>query len=330
MSFERLPPFVVVEGPPDALMGRTRLSPVLDAAGVEVDHVVTHVEGVGSSLFFGDPGRLAGRLVSQLDGPMAVLLRELLDRRAGRSVAVFDVVVLERRARFLGITAPDGTVDLMFTRIDTDVDSTDSPATHDSVRIRRLWTMLSSLPDGLAMYEPVIGGSGEIEDFRCLEITEVDPVLPANEQIGRRILELFPEIVRNGLFDGYREVMRSGQPWTAPPVVYERDEQQYEFRVRAVAVDGHLVISWRDLLVDREPRANGGTGRPLTARQVDILRAISEGASTAEIATREFLSPYTVRNEVRRILAKFGVGTRAEAVAVGYSLGILVARPDRT
>src|ERR687888_1547479 len=55
---------------------------------------------------------------------------------------------------------------------------------------------------------------------------------------------------------------------------------------------------------------------PLSTREREILAACAEGVSTAELATRLWLSEGTVRNRVSEILGKLGVRNRAEAVQI--------------
>jgi two-component system response regulator DesR len=62
---------------------------------------------------------------------------------------------------------------------------------------------------------------------------------------------------------------------------------------------------------------------PLSPRECDILTACSEGLSTAEIATRVWLSEGTVRNKVSEILGKLGARNRAEAVQIARENGWL-------
>jgi two-component system nitrate/nitrite response regulator NarL len=54
--------------------------------------------------------------------------------------------------------------------------------------------------------------------------------------------------------------------------------------------------------------------RALSAREWEILELLAEGAGTADIARRLFLSQVTVRRHVSSILAKLGVSSREEAV----------------
>lgn len=52
---------------------------------------------------------------------------------------------------------------------------------------------------------------------------------------------------------------------------------------------------------------------PLTTREVDVLRAVAEGLTNAEIAARLFVSPTTVKTHVRHLYEKLHVSSRAEA-----------------
>ncbi len=54
----------------------------------------------------------------------------------------------------------------------------------------------------------------------------------------------------------------------------------------------------------------------LTPRERDVLQLLTEGLDGVAIAERLFLSPATVRNHVQHILAKLGVHSRVEAVAL--------------
>jgi two-component system response regulator DesR len=62
---------------------------------------------------------------------------------------------------------------------------------------------------------------------------------------------------------------------------------------------------------------------PLSSREREILAACAEGLSTAELATRLWLSEGTVRNRISEILGKLGVRTRTEAVHLARENGWL-------
>ena len=70
-------------------------------------------------------------------------------------------------------------------------------------------------------------------------------------------------------------------------------------------------------------RVFGAAWCPLSVREREILAACAEGLSTAELATRLWLSEGTVRNRVSEILGKLGVRNRAEAVQLAKENGWL-------
>jgi DNA-binding CsgD family transcriptional regulator len=76
--------------------------------------------------------------------------------------------------------------------------------------------------------------------------------------------------------------------------------------------------------VTRGPRASTrANAAALTARELDVLRLLADGARNATIAERLFLSPRTVEHHVSSILGKLGVQSRGEAVAEAGGLGLL-------
>ena len=54
---------------------------------------------------------------------------------------------------------------------------------------------------------------------------------------------------------------------------------------------------------------------PLTSRQLEVLRLVAEGLTSAQIAKRLFLSEATVKWHIKQILTKTASSNRAEAVA---------------
>ena len=53
----------------------------------------------------------------------------------------------------------------------------------------------------------------------------------------------------------------------------------------------------------------------LSAREMEVMSLIADGQTNGEIAARLFLAEKTVKNHVRRIYSKLGVGSRPAAIA---------------
>ena len=69
-----------------------------------------------------------------------------------------------------------------------------------------------------------------------------------------------------------------------------------------------------------------GASPPLSAREVEVLQCIAAGLSNQEIATRLYVSKYTVKAHARTIYDKLEVHSRTAAVTRAQQLGILPSR----
>ena len=69
-------------------------------------------------------------------------------------------------------------------------------------------------------------------------------------------------------------------------------------------------------LTNKDPTA-------LTERELDVLRMVSQGHSTKDVATGLFLSEETVKTHLKNIFRKLGVRDRAEAVAEAFRRGVV-------
>jgi len=68
----------------------------------------------------------------------------------------------------------------------------------------------------------------------------------------------------------------------------------------------------------------------LTARELDVLREISTGASNREIAQRLFIAENTVKNHVSNILSKLNLQNRREATRFAQQRGLTANPPEPT
>ena len=66
---------------------------------------------------------------------------------------------------------------------------------------------------------------------------------------------------------------------------------------------------------------------PLTPRELEVLRALTEGLSTPEVCERLFIAPNTLRTHVQNIMGKLHVHSKLEAVA--FALRHRLVEPPR-
>ncbi|MER5919757.1 response regulator [Streptomyces mirabilis] len=66
----------------------------------------------------------------------------------------------------------------------------------------------------------------------------------------------------------------------------------------------------------------------LTGRELDVLNAVADGLSNADIGKRLVIGEATVKTHLLRVFAKLDVSDRTHAVVVALERGLLV-RPDR-
>ena len=69
------------------------------------------------------------------------------------------------------------------------------------------------------------------------------------------------------------------------------------------------VAAARDRSAERQPIES------LTPRELEVLKALTEGLSTPEICDRLFIAPNTLRTHVQNIMGKLRVHSKLEAVA---------------
>ncbi len=68
---------------------------------------------------------------------------------------------------------------------------------------------------------------------------------------------------------------------------------------------------------------------PLTPRERSVLTLVADGRTNRQVGAELFISEKTVSVHLSRVMAKFGAGSRTEAVSIAYARGLLApADPD--
>jgi DNA-binding NarL/FixJ family response regulator len=123
------------------------------------------------------------------------------------------------------------------------------------------------------------------------------------ERFGERLPIIFISGERTEPFDRVAGLMLGADDYIVKPF----DPDELVARVHALCRRAGVSEP------DRDPDA----GLPaLTRREREILKLLAEGLAQAQIANRLVISPKTVSTHIQHVLAKLGVHSRAQAVAV--------------
>jgi PAS domain S-box-containing protein len=105
---------------------------------------------------------------------------------------------------------------------------------------------------------------------------------------------------------------------TIVPPMDLRSDCRLVHLIREVSLPPELERLIVERLDGRSPATLGANDHlsALTPRERDVLQLLTEGLDGKAIAEQLYLSPATVRNHIQHILAKLGVHSRVEAVAL--------------
>jgi DNA-binding NarL/FixJ family response regulator len=74
----------------------------------------------------------------------------------------------------------------------------------------------------------------------------------------------------------------------------------------------------------RRPAPDGAaSASTLSARELEVVRALASGKSNSEIAAQLFLGEATVKSHIARVLAKLGLRDRVQVVIYAYENGLV-------
>jgi DNA-binding NarL/FixJ family response regulator len=210
----------------------------------------------------------------------------------------------------------------------------------DQALTRMGFTMVLDASDDLEVVGEAGDGATAVAQVRALkpDVVLMDVRMPGMNGIEAtaRIAEEYPDsrvlVLTTFDLDEYAfEALRAG---ASGFLLKDAQPAELVAAIRSVAA-GDAVVAPRvtrrllDMFAGRLPRADErrpASGDPrldeLTPREVDVLRAVAQGMSNAEIADRLVVAEATVKTHVGRILAKLGVRDRVQAVIVAYQAGL--------
>ena len=113
----------------------------------------------------------------------------------------------------------------------------------------RLNTILNSSFDGTIAYEAVRDGSGKICDFRFDMVNQAAEKLlgrTAAEIVGRSVVELYPNIIPDGLFEKFSRIVDEGTSLDFESQSSRTDPPRW-YRIAGVKLGDGLVISYADI-----------------------------------------------------------------------------------
>ncbi|SFT86813.1 response regulator transcription factor [Arthrobacter sp. ov118] len=164
-----------------------------------------------------------------------------------------------------------------------------------------------------------IAASGSVAKVIILTTFDLDEYAFAGLQAGASAF-LLKDVAPAELISAVR-VVASGDAVVAPRVT-QRLLETYVRGAGTVGTDAAGTDQVPGRLAARA--AKDPLLEDLTPRENEMLGALAEGLSNAEIAHRYFLSEATVKTHVRRILTKLHLRDRVQAVVYAYETGLVV------
>jgi len=181
--------------------------------------------------------------------------------------------------------------------------------------------------EALAASNPNVQLAGSFDD-----LAGVDAVLPDVVLAAIPVAEL---ATAEGRAPAYVLLAAGADPpaWTAEALrlgvraILPRDASAGEIMAAVeAAASGLALIEPQELerLLTAAPGPVAAQPSNLTARELEVLRMMAEGAANKTIAWKLEISEHTVKFHVASILSKLGAGTRTEAVTIGVRKGLVM------
>ncbi len=123
---------------------------------------------------------------------------------------------------------------------------------------QRFRTSVENMLDCFGIYTSIRSSSGQIVDFLVEYVNRAACAsnrMTAEEQIGKRLLELLPYYRETKLFDDYCLVVEGGEPLVKEVLVdadiFGNQHLPKTFDIRAAKLDDGVVVAWRDITAQK-------------------------------------------------------------------------------
>ncbi len=170
-------------------------------------------------------------------------------------------------------------------------------------------TSIENMIDCFGIYSAICDEKGKITDFLVEYVNDAACAsnrMTRDEQIGKRLLDLFPAHTITGLFEEYCKVVETGRPLLREEVLYEdyygSRRMVRIFDIRAAKMGNGFIASWRDITERKQMEEELRQARDelevhVQERTEELCKAID--ALTSEIRERMNAEEAFRKSEIR-------------------------------